>query len=248
MNPPPPIEVEKAFGNFVKLFGGELISELVGSSPPFANADFLFREQNVVAELKCLSKNVLTDSIYKKTLADLYEKWIAQNRITNPGWGTFHIDVTKHPSECQREYFQILGKPLHTAVEKANRQIKKTKEHLNLPQAKGLLLLVNDGCWSLESNVMLYLADKTLGQRYSGINTMVYFTVNMAARLEGLERDALIWVPASRKDKDTVPEDFLSELQRGWCAHYAKLINQEVPSFIVEDHKKIQEMKFIRRF
>lgn len=50
--------LENAFNQFVKKFGGELISELMPRSGNISdNADYLFRQQNIVVELKCLEKD-----------------------------------------------------------------------------------------------------------------------------------------------------------------------------------------------
>ena len=49
---PQQIDVEKAFADFVRGFGGEVVEDIVGASPDFRNADYLFRSNRVVAELK----------------------------------------------------------------------------------------------------------------------------------------------------------------------------------------------------
>ena len=72
---------------------------------------------------------------------------------------------------------------------KANKQIKQTKQYFNLTGAKGLLLLVHDGNYSLEPSTVLHLVDRVLGNRHSGINSVVYFTVNMSAAVPGVDRD-----------------------------------------------------------
>jgi hypothetical protein len=246
MNPPPPIDVEKIFGDFVKSFGGSPISEIVGASLPFANADYLFRNELVVAELKCMEKDVLADQRYQADISDAAERWIRDGKIP-PFAGTVKIQTANLPADCQREFFQILRKPLHGAIEKANRQIRETKSHQNLPDAKGLLLLVNDGCWSIESDAMLYLMDNSLGDRLSSINSIVYFTVNMPARMPCVERDVLVWVPASRKDIEPVDENFLTKLQQGWCAHFASVIGEQVPTIQIEDNNRLNQTRFIRR-
>ena len=52
----PIVDVESAFNEFVEEFGGELISKAVPANPE-ENADYLFRDEGVVAELKCLQKD-----------------------------------------------------------------------------------------------------------------------------------------------------------------------------------------------
>ena len=132
MNPPPPIEVEKYFNSFVRSCGGELVTDVVGPSPAFPNADYFFKKQNVIAELKCLSKDVLADSAYQKKIEMLFDRWIASGLIANPGWGTFRIQSANLPTQCRHDLTNFLRQPLAGAVEKANRQIRSTKTNINL--------------------------------------------------------------------------------------------------------------------
>jgi len=53
---PAPIDIEAAFDEFVQDLGGYKISDLIEDKSAMPqNADYLFREQNVIAELKTLS-------------------------------------------------------------------------------------------------------------------------------------------------------------------------------------------------
>ena len=49
--PPSTIDVEATFSAFVRLYGGEVLEDTLGSSPDFSNADYLFRGPRVVVEL-----------------------------------------------------------------------------------------------------------------------------------------------------------------------------------------------------
>jgi len=64
------------------------------------------------------------------------------------------------------------------AFAKANRQIKETKKYFDAPDAKGLLLLVNDGNYMLTPAMMKYLLSRSLPKKYSGINSAIYISVN----------------------------------------------------------------------
>ena len=51
---PEPLPVEVTFNEFVKQFGGQLISELLQADPQRPqNADYFFSSHSVIAELKC---------------------------------------------------------------------------------------------------------------------------------------------------------------------------------------------------
>ncbi|SRR6266704_1212889 len=246
MNSPPSIDVEEAFGNFVRLSGGSLVSEIVGASPKFANADYLFRNQTVVAELKCMKKDVLADRDYQMEISGAIERWIGAGRIP-PFWGIVRLQTANLPPDCQREFFQILRKPIRGAIEKANRQIRETKANLGLPNAKGLLLLVNDGCWSIESEAMLYLANIVLGSRFRSINSVIYFTVNMPAQMPGNDRDILLWVQGARKNIEPIDSDFLNWMQKRWHAHHEFLTGLSFPIIEIEDQHRIRDLRFTRQ-
>src|SRR5258708_45167 len=218
---------------------------MVGPSPAFANADYLFPEEGVVAELKCMQKDVVKGQAYETQISAALERWIGSGRIS-PFAGRVRIHSAQLPDDCRKELFNILRRPLHAAIKKANQQIKETRANLNLANAKGLLLLANDGCWSLEVDGMLYLLDISLGDRFKGINSVVFFTVNMPAQLPGINKDVLVWAPGHRKGIDPVTDDFLGRLQRGWAAYYQALIGHPVPVF-EQDHHSISDLRFVRR-
>src|SRR6266567_2712992 len=154
MQEPPHLHIESSFNEFVKEFNGELVSELLPDNPPFKNADYLFRNDNVIAELKCLQKDILEEPDIKAKVNALYDVWVHKG-LVRPAWGTFEVNVANLPLECQREVYGLIKKPIKRTIEKANKQIKSTKEHLNLPNAAGLLLLANDGNYSLESTQII---------------------------------------------------------------------------------------------
>lgn len=59
---PEPIPVEEFFNEFVLEFGGELVSNLMPQNTNLPrNADYLFRKDLVVCELKCLEKDLFNN-------------------------------------------------------------------------------------------------------------------------------------------------------------------------------------------
>src|SRR6266567_7159531 len=143
MQEPPQLHIESSFNEFVKEFNGELVSELLPANPSFDNADYLFRNDNVVAELKCLEKDILDGIDFKAKLNVLYDTWVRKG-LVRPAWGTVEINTATLPIQCQQEIHSIIKNPIERTIKKANRQIRETKEHFNLPNAAGLLLLAND--------------------------------------------------------------------------------------------------------
>ncbi|MCW5554169.1 MAG: hypothetical protein KIS67_18680 [Verrucomicrobiae bacterium] len=241
------MNVEKMFDTFVKEAGGELVSELLPKSPSFDNADYIFRKRQtepVIGELKCLTKDLLREGYHDK-LNSLYESWMAKG-IAKPILGRVTVNSKDLPHECQNELFNLLRTPIKTHVKKANEQIKQTKAHFGLSDAKGLLLLVNDGNYSLESDVVLYLTDRVLGNDHSGINSVIYFTVNMLARMPNVERDVLVWLQARRNGIPSVSHEFLDWLRNGWLTFFNKLAGGPVPTFVGQSSLLLEQIRFMR--
>jgi hypothetical protein len=227
------MDVEQSFNALVIAMGGELVSELLQGSPAFKNADYLFRKdpkEAVVAELKCLTHDSSSKASEEK-LGKLYARWAAKGLVSKPPAEGFRVNLRELPPVCQRDLWQWLGHYIKARIQKANTQIKETKIHLGLTTAKGLLLLANDGNYSLESDTVLSLADQALGNCHSSINSVIYFTANMAAAMPNVECDLNVWVSASRRATPPVSEDLLNALQRGWLAFFEKAIGQQVQTF-----------------
>lgn len=241
---PQRINVEKCFDEFVKDFGGELISELLPKDPHFYNADYLFQGRSVIAELKCLEKDTFRDKEYQKKLNSMYNKWVREGAIQPKGFGRIIINTRELPVKCQLDVANLVKRPVERSIKKANRQIKQTKDHFGLLDAKGMLLLVNDGNYSLESDAVMYTVGRILNAQYTSVNSVVYFTVNMPASMPGIERDVLVWIDAYRDAIDGVSRDFLNALRDGWMSFLKQEVGEEIPQITIDEHGRIEEIKF----
>lgn len=72
------LNIENEFDKFVSDVDGQRVDDIIGKSPNFLNADYIFSEDKIVAELKCLQDNKLNDKKLNKKITKLYEKWRAQ--------------------------------------------------------------------------------------------------------------------------------------------------------------------------
>jgi hypothetical protein len=80
--PPPDMEVEATFNEFVEDFGGELISKLFeGKGKRPNNADYFFRNRTVVAEIKCLEKNYFNDRKVGEKLNLMINRWAKEGLL-----------------------------------------------------------------------------------------------------------------------------------------------------------------------
>jgi hypothetical protein len=100
-----------------------------------------FPGEKVEIELKTLERDARVEHAQK--LGGLAIAWGRRGRVRV--YGTTVMDLqTIHP-ECQLEWLDLLENPIEWIFRKANSQIRSTKRRENLPDAKGLLLIPNDG-------------------------------------------------------------------------------------------------------
>lgn len=245
----PKIPVEEAFNEFVVRVGGKLVQELMPRTQPLPrNADYFFPQDCVVAELKCLEKDLFQDDKYKRKLSKLYEKWVLRGLIRPLDSQDDKISL---PEECGQEMLRLARRTVEDRVRSADRQISETKLFLNVPQAKGLLLLANDGNYSFESANIMYLTGQILmarGER-SSIDGFVYLTVNMPATIPESERSWMVWTPAYKAPLNEGLAQFVDKLGAQWASFYASKLGAELKGSqpIYEDVEEVMDrMRFVK--
>jgi len=218
---------------FVKGIGGELVSELIGNKNPRSSADYLFRDHNVIAELKALENDSFGEP-YRAKMANLTADW--QRRGLLLVYGTARIDIRRLSPVCQKEWLDVLESSLQTnVVAKANRQIRNTKESLNLPSAKGILWVASDGNEDLQPNDVWILLCRLLQKtredgtpQYSSVDSLAYFNPRMLVELPDSRRPALLWLSGARRPEDQEMLTFLQMLSDAWPKYVAQAQGTEV--------------------
>lgn len=247
----PRLKVEENFNEFVREIGGELVQNLIPKMHNLPrNADYFFASDCVIAELKCLEKDLFQDEKYRKKLDRMYERWVLGGLIRPL---TSATDTVRLPEECSQEMLRLARRTIEDRIRSADNQIKETKASLDKPQAKGLLLLANDGNYSFESSAIRYLAGQILLARGEGssIDGFVYFTVNMQATIPGSEKNWTVWAPAYRTatGNENLME-FVDRIGSQWASFYAKKLGENVKGAlpIYDDVEEIfDQMKFVKR-
>jgi hypothetical protein len=223
--------VEKMFADLVLKYGGELVSDLVGNNNPPKNADYLFRSPLAIAELKIVGREAFTQQDQQKLTA-LALGWMDRGLIPRH-FGTRSIELRKIPPQCQQEWLHLHMAPWKKKLEDANKQIKQTKAFLNLPDACGILFIVDDAAHSFPPiDVMGFIARNLQSRKpdgkqiYSHIDRVIYFSVNPKAVTDdgtGLN----FWIPAFRNKNDqgnNPISEFLEDFRRKWAEYNAGLL------------------------
>ena len=226
-------EFETVFGEFVTEFGGEVLPEPSDTKI----ADYLFREQGIVAELKCLMEDQ-TDAMNRR-LTPIVQGWYKKHRRLPPGYDGNFLEIAKAPKEISDPWLEILKAPIENFIRNANRQIRSTKQRLDLPDAKGLLLIFNQGNL-LHSRpqdfkvLMVSVLQKRKPNRerkFPHIHGLVYFSYETVKT----EKEQMsFWAPVqlqSEPNEDVTPmKNFQKELQQRWYSfveeHSGKTVRQ----------------------
>ncbi|QPJ61522.1 MAG: hypothetical protein G3M70_06310 [Candidatus Nitronauta litoralis] len=133
-----------------------------------ANADFI--AEGSIIELKILEEEGLEKAYRQDNLASLFCH-LSKNATE------VNIDFDSIPEEISHEAEKLIAKPIQKAVKKASKQIRCTREDMNLTQSKGILLIINNGYKYLTSDNFEYLVKKCALKDSSQIDFVYCVTV-----------------------------------------------------------------------
>lgn len=228
-------DFEMVFREFVSGFGGEVLPEFSDTKI----ADYLFRKQNIVAELKCLMEDQ-TDAMNRKVRQMVQEWWRKYRRIPEGYDSTQPLEIATAPKEIADRWLEILKAPIENFIRDANRQIRETKRRLNMPDTKGLLLVFNQGNvlhnrpkdFSLLTASVLRKHDKDKERRFPHIHGLVYFSYDtVKTEKENMDFWAALQLMADPNEDVTAMSDFQKELQEAWYAFVEKKWGKKVRQF-----------------
>lgn len=225
---------ESFFRDFVQEFGGEALPEARRGK----TADYFFRNECIVAELKTLSADKTGD--INKKLTPKVLKWVRENgRIPSGAFegGKHSVAFKDMPREIQICWLGLLKAAVEPLIRDANGQIRDTKRRMDLPSAKGVVLIANgsnpyhdhpDSFRRLIAEV-LRKRTPTGDLRFPHINGAVYFSFNdVKSRDEGM----YFWANLQMKrapDEDTSPlAKFQTGLQQGWYRYIQTRTDLEI--------------------
>ena len=226
------LDPEPLMDEAIRAAGGRCIRELVGANPPFDNADYLLESDNVIAELKSLEKDFLSDPTVSEKMHGLYNQWVDDGKDVSIMYGEGILQTDQLPIECARELIAIFKDRLEgTVLRKANRQIRETKQHLNHKNALGLLLLSNEGNFAFDPEMVAHVLLHSLGAKYSSLEHVILFSANLvvagSSTIPSGPLFASIRFPGRRQPSD----QFLRRLGSHWSNVIGSATGQIFPPF-----------------
>lgn len=243
IGPHEPLPVEETWDEFVRVVGGQRISELLSKSPNFNNADYLFEPAGIVAELK----EVITEFGHAAAFQEGFDSLMKRLMAEDTAWTPLLFGGNgEYPQWFYPEFVRLFRPPVSRVLRKANRQIRETKEYLGKSSPSGVLLFVNDGFTSLGPDVVQGLACSLLKDRYSSIDCFVYLTVNRYVEIKGSDVPRLIWAPTYSDRSDDSLHQFINDLGRKWFSFLEGKIGPfTIDNWETEDRDAIRGSKAI---
>lgn len=232
IGPHTPLDVESTWREFVSSSGDTVIEQIVPNPRTFENADFLFREKGVVAELKEVATEFGSSAAFRANFSGLMSKVVAEN----PNWHPALFGGKEPmPNWFHREFARLFRPPISRILKKANRQLRDTKEHFGIKEPTGILLFVNDGFTALGPEPIRALVASLLQHSYSSIDSFVYLTVNRYVALPDSDVPRLIWSPVYSNRAPAWLADFVNSLGNSWFIFLENKIGPfTVPNIVVE--------------
>jgi hypothetical protein len=230
--------IEKAFDFFIKEFGGTFVSDLVGKKQNLKNADYIFEKYNVIAELKCLEEDKMTNPKFIEKASNIYMDALKKGGTKTILFGKCMLTSEDFSSEYREPLIKLYEEPIRNAIKKANKQIKDTKMFLNKNQFDGVLLLINSGNFALDPAHVLHLIDRILSRGlYSSINYAIFLTVNLTAEHPLQKQPYIVWASLyGRKNNNENFQNFENALIISWQKHLEYNFGFNIPFQNVEKH------------
>lgn len=239
------IDVEKELTSCFRLMGA-VVSDDSTQPDRTSNADYWFPEDNVVAELKCMSTNYFSDRTFMEWLSRAYQNWVTKGLAPRLYTKTAKVNLANLDPRCYQEVLGFVKKRLERSFKQASKQIKATKAAQGAKAATGLLLLVNDGNFGVVPAMVETIAARCL-PKYSGINTVIYFSVNMPMSAPRMDVDLLPWCIWSKSSvRPAVPDVFLNRVRECWHKHYESIVGGPIGVLSGTDDALLA-MEYIKR-
>lgn len=243
--PLPHLPVEPAFDRIVEKCGGCRVESLFPGGLDWENADYFFRDAAVVAELKEVTTDLNEDAHLRTRLGEILQRYAGREGVPIV-FGTAPVRIDLLPDDCRREMMLPFKRKIEGCVKKAARQIKETKERLNVPDARGLLILVNDASTFLRPDIAFFFLHHILKGQNSSIDQVVYCSVNMLVNAPGVQDGARFWANGVVEGRNQISADFMTVLFDA----FRHVLDEQtgvpgVPIYL--DSDSIEHLGFIKR-
>lgn len=233
-------DLEAAFDKAVYAAGGIRVTERAGRAPPFANADYLFESRRLIAELKILQHDQVSDPGVIKKASNIYAEALANGASEVVAYGQNRLTSDKFSEPYRTRLQDLYRVPFRRVVRDSHAQIAETRRQLGLDDYRGLLLLANEGHTALDPWHVVQLLKGTLADAaFPDIHYTVFFTVSLKAAVEGFPNGASCWLPLVRPGVEPLPANFEKRLRKAWLAQIEAITGQPQASINLPNYDSV---------
>lgn len=161
-------KTEREFDNFMSKIGFTRVSQDVGNSPVFENADYVNKEKRIIVELKILNKEFFENGGVIDSLQSIIIKPVS---IDERGLGQYTFQLPDINREGKHDNFE---EPIRRIIKKANKQLKETKAYyFNNNESFNFILLAQVGLSSLSPEITSAVVRKILYHEFSSVDGVI---------------------------------------------------------------------------
>ena len=236
------VDIDTEISECVREMGGIVLDDALPHARPFENADYWFPDARVVIELKRLDHHYFESVHFEAEFARRYQLWAQQGRVKRVPNGTT-LRLGDLPLDCALEVMDPLKNKLQGVVKKANTQIRATKEHLEVLDAKGVLFLVNDGNHSVPPLVACHVLGRCLSPtRFRQIDAVIHASINEPISSTDLPFESGFWISWQVPHRTIVDDAFITSIRSALMARRSR-ISGKVMEFS-GSHELLAKAKF----
>jgi hypothetical protein len=207
-------KTELEFDRFVEKLGYQRVSDDVGFSPIFENADYVNKENRVTIELKILNKEFFENGGVIDSLRALIIKPVS---IDESGCGQYTFQLPEMNRENKCDNFE---EPLRRVLKKANKQLKETRSYYwGDSESFGFLLLAQVGLSMLSPEITGHLIRKILNTEFHSIDGVIictpYFSLIDPSTMRRNPECVSVW-----KETNLVAKNICIDIANKWIKYY----------------------------
>jgi hypothetical protein len=233
--------VETTFDAFVKEFGGQKISDLIDVRARMPrNADYIFPDHNIIAELKTLEGTFAGPNAARA----LHQVFIDVGEPATALMAAL-LGNAEMPPRAKALIRTRLRRGLESRIAEARKQLRQSKVMFGDKNTRSLIIFAMDRDPLFGHQTMLFHLATLMGANYADEHTdgVVYLNPNMPTKVnpEGMEYSG--WYPFYRDEHINAElSDFVNLLGNRWLTYYAKTTGNKNPILELET---FEDMAFV---
>jgi hypothetical protein len=163
-------DLERDFDQFFASVGFQRVSDIVGQTPPFPNADYIALQSNTVVELKVMDKDFFAEGGVIDRFCGFVPKPM---NVDDRGYGAYSVAWPAMNREGRCDTFE---EPLRRVLKKANRQVRETINRLLDGTGWGFVFIALNGFASVHPELVRRMVDALLTDEFSALTGYILCT------------------------------------------------------------------------